>query len=355
MIKIKNYDDDENLLSKFGSAFSSGASKIGTSIVDRAKQFGRDLTQPKETLENSFPNASKKPQKMNLVSPLPADQTMGTPEHIEKRYNDFWNQADYKEALESEIKYKPTEINNEDVRGWIPIRDSEVIKIPVGNTRPGTIEPANGEVKGVSTSFKPREAFLRAEDVKDRVNAIVGSIESPQMKKKAAESFPVIATGFIEMGVNDRDVIDYALSTIMQEAGAGLSTVETLAQPGINARNDAVYKAQQGISGGPTYRGRGPIQLTHDYNYKKYGDMLGIDLVNNPDLAADPQISPKIMALFFMEPRSINGEKTSIVNEIKKGNYDRARVLIQGTGALSAPFYGDTQKISNRAMGFSSL
>jgi len=35
---------------------------------------------------------------------------------------------------------------------------------------------------------------------------------------------------------------------------------------------------------GNKYRGRGPIMLTGKSNYKKYGEMAGVDIVNNPDL-----------------------------------------------------------------------
>ena len=47
------------------------------------------------------------------------------------------------------------------------------------------------------------------------------------------------------------------------------------------------------------YRGRGYIQLTGRNNYEYFGKKLGIDLINNPDLANDPQIAANIAAEFF--------------------------------------------------------
>jgi hypothetical protein len=54
-------------------------------------------------------------------------------------------------------------------------------------------------------------------------------------------------------------------------------------------------------SGGPNYFGRGFPQITHDYNYRAAGDALGIDLVGNPDLALDPDVSAKIFAWFWSQ------------------------------------------------------
>lgn len=51
------------------------------------------------------------------------------------------------------------------------------------------------------------------------------------------------------------------------------------------------------------YRGRGPIQITGRGNYRKYGDLLGVDFIANPDLAADPKYAFQTAALFF----SLNG------------------------------------------------
>jgi putative chitinase len=47
------------------------------------------------------------------------------------------------------------------------------------------------------------------------------------------------------------------------------------------------------------YRGRGPIQITGRFNYKKFGDLLGVDLVGNPDLAATPQYAFSTAGVFW--------------------------------------------------------
>ena len=48
---------------------------------------------------------------------------------------------------------------------------------------------------------------------------------------------------------------------------------------------------------GRRYKGRGYIQLTGRANYRQYGKLVGADLENNPELAADPGIAAKITCL----------------------------------------------------------
>ncbi|XP_062205026.1 chitinase 8-like [Phragmites australis] len=51
----------------------------------------------------------------------------------------------------------------------------------------------------------------------------------------------------------------------------------------------------------PPFYGRGPIQLTHRYNYEAAGKALGVDLVSNPNLVAtDPVVSFKTAIWFWM-------------------------------------------------------
>lgn len=59
---------------------------------------------------------------------------------------------------------------------------------------------------------------------------------------------------------------------------------------------------------GYKYRGRGYVQLTGKWNYGHYGKMIGVDLVNNPDLAADPAIAARIAIAYWND-------------RVKKGKY----------------------------------
>ncbi|XP_062114622.1 mulatexin-like [Humulus lupulus] len=59
--------------------------------------------------------------------------------------------------------------------------------------------------------------------------------------------------------------------------------------------------SQWSCASGKYYYSRGPIQLTHNYNYGLAGDALGIDLINNPDLVAtDPIVSFQTAIWFWM-------------------------------------------------------
>jgi hypothetical protein len=76
------------------------------------------------------------------------------------------------------------------------------------------------------------------------------------------------------------------------------------------------------------YYGRGYVQLTHKGNYATYGTRLGIDLVNDPDLALQPNV-----ALFVLVHGVMNGSfgtaLTSFVND-RRTDFVQARRSVNG-------------------------
>lgn len=78
----------------------------------------------------------------------------------------------------------------------------------------------------------------------------------------------------------------------------------TVAQGGPESIANRVYGGRMGNTSpgdGFKYRGRGVIQLTGKDNYARYGKMTGLDLVNSPDLASDPDNAAKIAIAFWKD------------------------------------------------------
>ncbi|XP_021743665.1 basic endochitinase-like [Chenopodium quinoa] len=88
---------------------------------------------------------------------------------------------------------------------------------------------------------------------------------------------------------------------------------------------------------GKMYYGRGPIQLTHNYNYDLAGKAIKADLINNPDLVAtDATISFKTAVWFWM---TAQGNKPSCHNVIVGGwnpsAADQAAGRVPGYGVIT--------------------
>ncbi len=49
------------------------------------------------------------------------------------------------------------------------------------------------------------------------------------------------------------------------------------------------------------FRGRGPIQITGRENYQKYGSRLNVDIINNSDKAATPEVGFRVAGLYWKE------------------------------------------------------
>lgn len=108
---------------------------------------------------------------------------------------------------------------------------------------------------------------------------------------------------------------------------------------------------------GQRFKGRGPIQITGRSNYRRFGDLLGIDLVSDPGRAALPGVAFRVAGLFWIK-QGLNEladsasadafrEITRRINGGLNGLADRARfyaVARAVLGVTDAPVTRDAER-----------
>ena len=115
-----------------------------------------------------------------------------------------------------------------------------------------------------------------------------------------AANWPLLDAALQAKGIGDRPVQIAALATIGVETGSFAPIPEWASGDEYEGRAD-LGNTQPGD--GRRYKGRGFIQITGRSNYQTYGNSLGVDLINNPDLALDPNIASQIFAVYFTDHR----------------------------------------------------
>ncbi|GAA0247112.1 hypothetical protein LNAOJCKE_0427 [Methylorubrum aminovorans] len=131
-------------------------------------------------------------------------------------------------------------------------------------------------------------------------------------------------------GAYPRAYLAYALATTFHETARTMRPIEEYGKGKGRKYGVAVN--------GRVYYGRGYVQLTWDYNYKKAGSKLSVDLLNKPELALDPVIAAKIMYAGMIEGW-FTGKKLS--DYIDRSDAVGARRIINGTdkAALIAGYH----------------
>ncbi|MEK9207257.1 MAG: glycoside hydrolase family 19 protein [Patescibacteria group bacterium] len=178
-----------------------------------------------------------------------------------------------------------------------------------------------------------------ADPAMDQIIAQVIRAIPAQSQAAARKNIPLIVRALKDEGILTPNVLSYALATIQHESGSFEPVNEGYyldkgKAPGTSGKQIA---AKNGYSGGANYYGRGFIQLTHDYNYKKIGNEIGLGdkLVNNPDLANDPEIAAKIFARFL--------KNSGTAATADKGDFFNARA------GVNSKDYRTYQPIANTA------
>ncbi|HEY3037659.1 MAG TPA: peptidoglycan-binding protein [Pyrinomonadaceae bacterium] len=172
---------------------------------------------------------------------------------------------------------------------------------------------------------------------------------------------------YIQQAMQEFNITSYLRETAflaqLAHESAELRYMEEIASGAAYEGRASLGNTQPGD--GKRYKGRGPIQLTGRANYTKYGQLLGVDLVNNPTIAATKEVGFRIAGQFWKLnglneladqqkfetiTRRINGGINGLPDRIKY--YERAkRVMTKNDSgaAQSAAVGGSTAGQSNPA------
>lgn len=135
----------------------------------------------------------------------------------------------------------------------------------------------------------------------------------------------------------------YVCATVFHETGArmvpvreGFATSDAAARRILKNREYAKPDPETGHA----YYGRGLEQLTYRVNYERVGKLLGLDLVNNPDMMLQPDVAIRSL-LLGMTNGLYTGKKLADYFTGSKADPVGARRIVNGTdrAGLIAGYY----------------
>jgi peptidoglycan L-alanyl-D-glutamate endopeptidase CwlK len=131
----------------------------------------------------------------------------------------------------------------------------------------------------------------------------------------------------------DKIMVLMALATIRAETGEFLPISEGVSSfntspggPPFDLYDHRADLGNQGPPDGERFKGRGFVQLTGRANYRQHGEAIGLgtQLLDNPDLANDPEIAARLLASF------LKSREAAIRAAVAAGDLAQARKLVNG-------------------------
>jgi peptidoglycan L-alanyl-D-glutamate endopeptidase CwlK len=193
----------------------------------------------------------------------------------------------------------------------------------------GIVGPKTLAALNVAPIPKPKK---RLRSIKVPVD-VVAKLFPKVPLKNIEENLPYVLKELKRVKLDDRDMILMALATIRAETGnfTPLSEFKSKYNTAPGGKSFALYdyRTDLGNTGPPdgmNFRGRGYIQLTGRTNYELHGQNIGLDkqLVDNPQLANEPEIAAKLLASF------LKSKEAEIRDALTAGDLRLARKLVNG-------------------------
>lgn len=137
--------------------------------------------------------------------------------------------------------------------------------------------------------------------------------------ENVTEGLPAIEAALREQGIHSRNTMIAMVATVITEVPRF--------EPVRERTDGTAYEGRKSLGNtqpgdGYRFRGGGWPQLTGRDNYTRFGKMLGLNLVGNPDLTLSVEVSAKLMALFAKH------RKVHVAADA--GDWDRVRVPWNG-------------------------
>lgn len=137
-------------------------------------------------------------------------------------------------------------------------------------------------------------------------------------------------------GVTDKGQIAYILGTVRRESNMGWSMLEKIDDAKANknyskAALPSLGNGDEASGDGAKYKGRGYVQITGRGNYAKWSQILGIDLIGNPDKACEPNIAAEILIVGMRDGKfaPAAGPLSKYISGAKR-DFLNARAIVNG-------------------------
>lgn len=178
--------------------------------------------------------------------------------------------------------------------------------------------------------------------------------------------WPLIRKALALKGINSRYALAAAIATVRVEATSKFAPISELGNAEyfkVHYEDNKRLAAQLGnrrVGDGALFHGRGFVQITGRANYAKYGKLIGVDLVANPELANKPEVAAAIFATYFHD-HGVNvwadkagAAKTStdrircwqMTRKLVNGGLNGFPLYMQALEAVLALPFGESKEIS---------